>query len=326
MVNNQQIRLGSINCNSRMLGSTRRITDESKICLKGRGEMAEIGFRVGGDWKPLFEVCHDSSRASSEWTHHIIDPMNIGFQKQFTRDDMSFLEGDSGFYPDIDRDVNLWYTKKKQRETFAKILPGGKQSAEKLVSLTTDQYLARGHLTAKADQIFGAHQLATFFFINVAPQWQSFNAGNWMRLEDQLKKFIGRLGHRAEVYTGTHGVMRHEGVELFLYIDAITGVKRLPVPRIFFKIVVVKSLNQAIVIIGVNNPIVTDEELKGEYNYCTDISSKLSILRLEKQYNKPSGYMIACTIQDFLNNKRMKHDAPCIENPQGFGVLGLKAN
>lgn len=49
-----------------------------------------------------------------------------------------------------------------------------------------------------------------------------------------------------------------------------TGVKKIPMLRFFFKIVVVKSLNQAIVIIDNNNPIVTDEELKTSYKYCTD--------------------------------------------------------
>lgn len=326
MVNNEQISIGSINCQHRMLGETKRIIDARKACLNGLGEMAEIGFPISGYWKPLFEVCHNPSRASSEWTHYIIDPMNIGFQKSFTREDMKFSEGDSGFYADIDGGVDSCYTKNNQRRTFAKILPGGERSAHKLVLLEGSQYLARGHLIAKADLIFGAHQLATFFFINVAPQWQSFNGGNWRFLEDQLKTFIARLGHRAEVYTGTHGVMKHKGVELFLYINEETGAKKLPVPRIYYKIVLVRSLKQAIVIIGINNPIVTDEELRGEYNYCEDISSRLKILRLANQYHRPSGYMIACTIQDFFRNKRMKDDVPHIEHLhlKDLGVLGLK--
>lgn len=101
IMNNEEIGIGSMTCNARMLGETRRIIDERKTCLQGRGEIAEIGFRVGGDWKPLFELCHNSMRASSEWSHHIIDPMNIGFQKKFSREDMTFLEGDSGFYADM---------------------------------------------------------------------------------------------------------------------------------------------------------------------------------------------------------------------------------
>lgn len=326
MVNNKQIPIGSINCQQRMLGETKRITDAREACLNGNGEMAEIGFPISGYWKPLFEVCHNPSRASSEWTHYVIDPTTIGFQKSFTRLDMEFSEGESGFYADIDGKVDSLYTKNSQRKTFAKILPGGERSAHKLVLLEGTQYLARGHLTAKADLIFGAHQLATFFYINVAPQWQSFNGGNWRILEEQLKKFIGLLGHRAEVYTGTHGVMKHEGVELFLYIDEETGAKKLPVPRIYYKIVLVRSLKQAIVIVGINNPIVTDVELRGEYYYCDDISSRLNILHLANQYNKPSGYIIACTIQDFFRNTRMKNDAPHIENLhlKELGVLGLK--
>lgn len=49
--------------------------------------------------------------------------------------------------------------------------------------LTNNQFLARGHLTAKSDYIFASGQRATFFFTNAAPQWQPFNAGNWNNLE-----------------------------------------------------------------------------------------------------------------------------------------------
>lgn len=323
MVKNRKVALGSINCKKRMLGSTRRVVN-AKSCLKGLGEMAEIGFDVNQNWKPLFQICHNPLRASSEWAHHIIDPMNRGFQTKFSRNDVKFLKGNSGFYADIKTDINLLYTKKKQQETFGKILPGGKASAERLISLETSQYLSRGHLTAKADHIFGAHQLITFFFINVAPQWQSFNEGNWKFIEDNLKRFIKRIDRRAEVYTGTHGVMKYEGVELFLYIDKFNDIYKIPVPRIFYKIVVVPSLNEGIVIIGINYPFVTNADLDGEYNYCKDISRDVDIPRSPNQYHRPSGYMIACKVQDFMTNKRMIDEAPFIKNYHDLRILGRK--
>ena len=50
-----------------------------------------------------------------------------------------------------------------------------------------DLYLARGHLAPNADFMTYAWQDATFTFIDVAPQWQSFNAGNWLDLENGVR-------------------------------------------------------------------------------------------------------------------------------------------
>ena len=40
-----------------------------------------------------------------------------------------------------------------------------------------------GHLAPDASFIDEAEQDATYFFFNVAPQFQSFNNGNWKALE-----------------------------------------------------------------------------------------------------------------------------------------------
>lgn len=327
-----QVEIGLIKCSKKMVGSTRRIKDTSRTCLGGSGEMAEIGFYVGAVWKPIMEVCHNPADASSKWAHYIIDPMNSGFQKNVERD-IKFSLGNSGFYESETKNkkgeklkmkVDLFYKKEEQRNTFSSILPLGMKTAMELVPKTGDQYLARGHLAANVDQIFGAHQSGTFFFINVAPQWQSFNAGNWYSLEKQLRTFITGLGHRAEVYTGTHGIMKHKGVELYLYINKNT--KKLPVPKIFYKIVIVHSLKKAIVFIGVNNPLVTDRELKNEYKYCTDISNKLPMVFFTKDQrnNAKSGVMTVCEIGDFLNNLKMKNEGPNIaKKVRQFGLLEI---
>lgn len=323
--NGQIFDISSVSCKQTMLGSTRRVANRQNACLKGRGEMAEVGFQVDAKWQPLFEVCFNPLTASSEWAHYIIDPTSLGFQKNFPRP--RFALGDptlyagitSGVPPRSKVNVEMYYTKNKQQETFARILPGGMATVRKMI--VGDRYLARGHLAAKADFIFGAHQLTTFVFPNVAPQWQTFNAGNWEAVEAELKQYIKSLDHRAEVYTGTHGVMKYEGVELYLYIDGSS--KKLPVPKIFYKIVLVKSLMRAIVIIGVNNPFVSEADLRSEYDYCKDIKGPVDLLRGTDRYNKAKGYMMACTLQDFLCNKRIrdKNEHPYIENWGKYGLL-----
>ena len=64
-----------------------------------------------------------------------------------------------------------------------------------------DLYIARGHLAPNADFMNYAWQDATFTFIDVAPQWQSFNAGNWLDVENGIR-------YLAEYYYGTLQVSR----------------------------------------------------------------------------------------------------------------------
>lgn len=75
--------------------------------------------------------------------------------------------------------VNTMYTEVSQKAAIAGYV--GDELADKYV--TTSQFLARGHLAAKTDFIYATGQRATFYFINAAPQWQPFNAGNWNWLE-----------------------------------------------------------------------------------------------------------------------------------------------
>ena len=44
-------------------------------------------------------------------------------------------------------------------------------------------YFAKGHLSPDAGFVYNVQQDATYYFVNVAPQFQSFNNGNWKSLE-----------------------------------------------------------------------------------------------------------------------------------------------
>lgn len=81
------------------------------------------------------------------------------------------------FFPGVD--VNNRYTQVQQKLSIARYV--GNALADRYV--TSQQFLARGHLAAKSDFVFATAQRATFYFINCAPQWQPFNAGNWNNLE-----------------------------------------------------------------------------------------------------------------------------------------------
>jgi DNA/RNA non-specific endonuclease len=78
-------------------------------------------------------------------------------------------------------------TKATQRVTVGQILGSSTLGSNYIKDI--DYYLARGHLAARSDFVYSTHQRATFWFINTAPQWQTFNSGNWKVLEDNLREY-----------------------------------------------------------------------------------------------------------------------------------------
>lgn len=95
------------------------------------------------------------------------------------------------------------YKRATQRTTFTTLL-GSATLAEEYIHLTNDYFLSKGHLVAKADFLYGAQQLTTFWYTNAAPQWQTFNGNNWNAMENDCRAFAGSIGADLEVYTGTY--------------------------------------------------------------------------------------------------------------------------
>jgi hypothetical protein len=105
-----------------------------------------------------------------------------------------------------------------------------------------------------------------------------------------------------DVYSGTFGVTRLKDTannwqEIFLYLNGAD--KRIPVPKIYYKILVNKADSSGVVLIGVNNPHLTIDEIKKDYVVCTDVSSQISYIKWNKDVIE-RGYSYACTVADFL--------------------------
>jgi DNA/RNA endonuclease G (NUC1) len=105
-------------------------------------------------------------------------------------------------------DPELLYRKTSERKTFSYLLHDA-HLGKKYISLKNDYFLSRGHLTAKSDFIYGAQQMITFYFINAAPQWQTFNGGNWNSLENDVHELAATKTEDLEVYTGTYVRQQH---------------------------------------------------------------------------------------------------------------------
>lgn len=88
------------------------------------------------------------------------------------------------------------YSKRSQVNELTKtlgssfILDNGEPIIDAGSSSTT--YFAKGHLSPDAAFVYDAQQDATYYFMNVAPQFQTFNNGNWKAMEGAIRDYAIR--------------------------------------------------------------------------------------------------------------------------------------
>jgi hypothetical protein len=139
-------------------------------------------------------------------------------------------------------------------------------------------------------------------------QWQKFNEENLQHIEARLREKLSRSGWTVTVYTGTHGVLRlnnnkNEPIEIYL----MASKQRLPIPKIFFKIVIRggSAGTKGAVFIGVNDPHSTIEEIRGidDANLlCPDKSSEIRFndWPCNERTDVGSGFIYSCRVSDFV--------------------------
>ena len=148
--------------------------------------------------------------------------------------------------------ANDAYKKNNQIAHFKEIL------GEEQNFFNATSYLSRGHLAADADFIFSSAQFATYFYVNVAPQFQAINGGNWLRVEKIARNLAMNYATDLTIYTGTMGQLKLPShgkstvaSQRALYLH---GDKKIIVPQFFYKIIVDGSASAAIVFVTSNNP------------------------------------------------------------------------
>lgn len=179
-------------------------------------------------------------------------------------------------------------------------------------------FLSRGHLAARTDFIYGIHQQASFYFLNAAPQWQTFNGGNWNILEEKLKSYIDRKNLNVEIYTGTYGVLQYkdvDGVSRQIFLSSkgdSPKEQKIPVPKIYYKVVIDRNQRTGIAFIGVNDPYASEEEIQKNYIYCDNIIDKVSYIPWKD--NIRMGKMYACEIKEFSKYVKVLPKLPPIDH------------
>jgi len=208
------------------------------------GQLAEVGFQIDTSFKPVFTICHDRRTENTFYTRHQIRGATL-INKQVGHDDPAFKKGKlffKGF------SVSKAYTQANQRELFTRII-----DAAAVEEVFSSNYMARGHLSPDADFIFKDWQESTYYYGNTAPQWQSINNGNWKRLEFAVRELAASTGALYEIYTGTFGVMRLNGEEVWLAQKNKRSY--IPVPEFFFKIITDVEGKRSMAVFCTNNPL-----------------------------------------------------------------------
>jgi DNA/RNA non-specific endonuclease len=238
---------------------------------------------------------------TNHYTIYRFTPANDGQEMGVIRPAWSQAD----FFPG--KNVDAIHSRNNQRTTIGQILGSTRLAAIYIEADPSDVFLARGHMAAMTDFISANEQRSTFLFVNTAPQWQTFNSLNWVSVEISSRRLAADRNINLDVYTGTFGItsLRDESnVNRQIFIDGRNGNRQIPVPMIYYKILVNRANQSGVVLIGVNNFHRTLPEILADYVICTDVSSRINYVSWQRT-NLRRGYGYACEVNDFL--RRVPH-------------------
>ena len=190
------------------------IREDSSDCSHGVGAdgrtsqlesitLVKVGWDISGHFDEQIIACIDEKVYGTLWTKHVVRGPSIEFRDK-SKGRPSFRLDTRGFKRYFTEftatKVTRAYSKKSQVKMISELLGTDNtlpdDSHTPIIDSTTSgtNYFAKGHLSPDAAFIDEAEQDATYFFFNVAPQFQSFNNGNWKALEyvtrDMAAKYV----------------------------------------------------------------------------------------------------------------------------------------
>ncbi|XP_012064246.1 PREDICTED: uncharacterized protein LOC105627575 [Atta cephalotes] len=257
-------------------------------CL-GRHSPIEIGFNVNGTFIRTIELCRDRRTYMTYYTKFTLTKMIKNYQRAYPRPS-KFLVGK--FYPGIN--IDYLYKFETQLDTLARILKSIKLAKKRLKKSL--QFLSRGHIVAKGDFVYGNQQRSTFWYLNTAPQWQTFNSGNWNSLEISVRRFAASRRLDLDVYTGVHSQMTMEDIhnkQQPVYLHPKDAV--MSVPKFYWKVIYDPLSKRGTAFVGLNDPFIT--LVTDDVYLCTDISERIKWLNW-RPCNITLGISYACSVAD----------------------------
>ncbi|XP_054738483.1 uncharacterized protein LOC129244713 [Anastrepha obliqua] len=279
------------------------VTENS--CGSGSGVFYEVGFQVNNDFQSLFSICYNTDAHQTVYARNLLNGRALEF-KVIDSTRRSFRADGMGFTTAA---INNYYLVKNQRTRFETYF-GSDQSY-----LNTTSFLARGHLAPDADFIFSYEQLASYFYVNCAPEWQAVNAGNWLRVENAVRKMATAFSSDLLTFTSTLGQLElpdDSGDLTAIYLDSN---KLLPAPKWYYKVLMHPDLAVDLVILTLNNPFAT---VGSEVEFCTNVCDKYNLETISDfGAHAARGYTFCCELNDFWANA-MGTDTPYYDLPDGW--------
>ncbi|CAG7836268.1 unnamed protein product [Allacma fusca] len=181
---------------------------------------------------------------------------------------------------------------------------GSAELANRYINPTKQYFFSRGHLTANADGIWAHEKKATFYFVNVIPQWQNINAGNWERLESSIRNLAQRNRSFIKVYTGASGVSTLKDINnndkpIYLGKDSAGRLKNvLPVPKFMYKVIINEAARTGVAVVTINNPY--SENHKAADVLCQSVCNQITWITFDTS-DFAKGYTYCCDVQTFYN-------------------------
>ena len=281
---------------------------ESGTCGTG-GVNVQIGWQQAASFIEQIKVCHVKSNANTLYTVHTV------YGASATADDTTNTRPDfrkGNYYVGID--VATAYTQAQQTITMTNIV-GSSTLAAKYIDVAKSYYFARGHLSPDGDFVDAASQDASYYFINAAPQWQSFNNGNWVKLESNVISKADATKADYTVYTGTYGTLTLPDVNgnqrsIYSAFNANSN-GLIPAPKYYWKVVHDPVAKKAVAFVGINNPHLTS--VSASDVFCTDICPQITWSTWTAPHDIPKGYMFCCTVADLRNTVTCAPDLGAVD-------------
>lgn len=293
------------------------------------GKTILIGFDVP---KPLTfmaiaEVCHDDS-AEMHRTHYsryklqranfISENDKENLDRQFREDYFEVPNPDPRFKIPT---ISSYYSLHSQNYSFRQAI--GLNEANRYFNMAEElnMYISRGHQLARKDVIFVVMQRATYYYINVGPQFQLINGGSWEYLEIILRAFVADENIVVEVITGNIGILvlrdcRGAIRSIFLnyggrrmnvnpscpdadFTNTRAINRSVPVPQFFYKLIMNWADRSGVVFLSVNDPLISVAVFKAQVaRICNDILDQLTWIKFTQESSR--GLMAACDVNEFV--------------------------
>lgn len=275
---------------------TGNLANRNRKCSSD-GSFINIGFQLvdNNGFVDLIDICYSKNRGSSIYSSHRVYGTTIKNTMRSNQRPSTFKQ------TEVPSNIKAAtsFTKSSQMKRLTDIL----DSSEKAEKYLNQTFLARGHLTPDADMVFVSWQWSTYYYINVIPQWQSINNGNWKAVENAVRGKAAQLQRDIIIYTGGYEVLKLNGKKISLEPHG------LDVPKWSWKVVKDSVTGNGIAFVTSNNPFTTNVN-----NLCIDIcDSNGWNWKERKNYSK--GYTICCNVSDVM---RIVSDIPAEASCSGI--------